>query len=204
MSGYEATCALGIRTTRHGRIFTCGGTLPVMSFASEQQHDILMLAIERLARAVRQLVTGRGEGQSEEQDQENDGDLARETEETLAREFGSMHVHLKKVDPASVAGLLKPLSRLRAYSSLLACRAVFAARRGENVTEQATRALALLLQTIACERALPEQPVHPTDPGLVAKILELADVHSLEPSSRTLLQQLAAAQTPVLQANPQT
>ncbi len=151
-----------------------------------------MLSIERLARAVRQLVTGRGSGQTEEQEDEDDGQLTRECDLELAREFGSMHVHLSKVDPASVAGLLKPLSRLRAYASLLACQAVLAARRGEQVTAAATRALALLLQTIDCERKLQDAPVHPTDPGLVAEVLQIADVEQLEPESAVLLEQTAS------------
>jgi len=165
-----------------------------MSFASENQGDFLMLAIERLARAVRQLVTGRGGGQTEEHEDElEDGQLARECDLEFAREFGSMHVHLCKVDAASVAGLLKPLSRLRAYATLLGCQAVLAHRRGEAVQAQATRALDLLLRTIEREHNLADPPVHPTDLSLVVAVQGLADVSALDPESATLLEQTAAS-----------
>ncbi|MGB1278251.1 MAG: hypothetical protein ACPG77_21070 [Nannocystaceae bacterium] len=173
-----------------------------MSFASENQGDFLMLAIERLARAVRQAVTGRGSGQTEEHEDElEDGQLDRECDLEFAREFGSMHVHLCKVDAMSVVGLLKPVSRLRAYATLLGCKAVLAHRQGEAVETQATRALDVLLHTIAREQELAEPPVHPTDLGLVVAVLKLADVNALAPASAALLERVASSlKQPALQA----
>ena len=176
-----------------------------MSFQTHEQTDFLLELIRRLGETLRALVTNvTRSDDADELDEEALADADAELERAMTREFGAVHGLIARVTPRSAVGMLRPRSRLRAYATLLGYRALLAARRrgltrettsGDAPREarESTRALSLLLEIYAEERALPSEPATPVDPELIRAVSRVTDCAGLEPRYRALLDALDAS-----------